>query len=796
MKSYLKFLSRNKVYTFISVVGLAVSLMFVILLGDYAWRQFSIDSQHPDADRIYMLGNSENFFTWPQTAKEVEELCPDVEQTCRVFSQSGKIKHGEQVVKDRENAIIMLTDPTFFDFFAFRLKEGNPNTALDSPDKCVITESLARKLFADRNPIGESLQLVGERNVMMSEQEDPYDSTLVYNIAGVVEDLDRTVFPNETQVIASMERYPQVMGYELANHSMAYGSTGYCKILLKLKDGAQTATTRTLIQQHMEKAYPLWERVHMGDVMLTPLREVLFAPQNEGYGLTKGDRGRLYILFSAVLAILFFAVSNYINLTVANTGFRAKEMATRRLFGSTGMRISMKLIAESTLMVALAFAIGLALAFSFEQDAVNLFKGKIALASDISLSSVCLCMGGILLVGVVSGILPSWHLLRYQPIDIVRGSFRFRSKMLISRVFIVLQNVATVVMLTSALVIWLQLRHIVHAPMGFNTENLYLISYPEEVKSSTVRSRLEQMPFVEKIGSYFGTTFVNYNNSMTSVNREDKSIFLYQTWMDSTAFKLYGLTILHDNGKASDGWYLNEEALRQLDMKATDSEIVFSSKRRSPFNGVIADFHKINILEDVLPFAIQITENLNEPDFPEKTNFLVKTNGSKEAKAAFAQMLMDLGSSEANTQYYINGLEDNIRESLEDRQNTLDIISLFTLVAVIISVMGFVGMSLFFIRQRRKDIGIRKIMGSTTSDVTWLMLRTFCMPLLFSFIVAVPLSYYIMARWLQDFSYRIALSPWIFAATCLFSLFVAVVSVGFQIGRAARANPVDSIKTE
>ena len=789
MISYLKFLSRNKAYTFISIFGLAVSLMFVILLGDYVWRQFTIDSQHPDADRIYMLGNSRNFFTWPQMAGEIEALCPEVEQTCRVFSQSGKIKHGDLLVKDRENGIIMLTDANFFSFFGFRLLQGNPQTALDSPDKCVITKRLAQKLFAGRNPIGESLQIVGSRNVK-TKDSDPYDSTLVYRITGIAEELDRTVFSRETQVIVSMARYPQVMGYEVPYHTVAYGPTGTCKILLRLKDKAGTGTTRSLIQQYVEKSSPIWQRAGLGDVSLTPLRQVIFAPQNEGLGLAKGDKGRIYILFSAVLAILLFAVSNYVNMTVANTGFRAKEMATRRLLGSSSAAISLKLVAESVLMVALSFAIGLALAFVFEQDAARLFQGEIALSGDIRVGSVCLCLTFILLLGTVSGILPSWHLSHYQPIDIVKGSFRFRSKMRFGRFFIFLQNVIIVVMLTSALTIWLQLRHIIHAPMGFNTENLYLITYPQTMESHTVRSRLEQMPFVEKIGCYRGTTFVQNNNSMLSVTREDKTVFLYQTWLDSTAFRLYGLDILKDYGPASDGWYLNEEALRQLDMKDTDREVVFGSNRKSPLNGVIADFHKINILEDVQPFVIQIEEDLFEPDF------LVKTNGSREAKLAFARALVEMGCPESDAEYYVNGLQDAIAESVADRRNTLRIVTLFSLVAIVISVMGFVGMSLFFIRQRKKEVGIRKILGSSSGEVLWLMLRIFCMPLLLSFVVAVPVSYWVVSQWLQDFSYRIALSPWIFAATCLFSLLTAILSVGIQIWRAAWANPVESIKTE
>ena len=141
-------------------------------------------------------------------------------------------------------------------------------------------------------------------------------------------------------------------------------------------------------------------------------------------------------------------------------------------------------------------------------------------------------------------------------------------------------------------------------------------------------------------------------------------------------------------------------------------------------------------------------------------------------------------------------IEDCIAETFEDQQNTLKIITLFTIIAIIISVMGYVGMSLFFIRQRQKEIGIRKIMGSTSGEVMVLMLRIFCSPLLLSFVIAVPLSWYIMRDWLTNFSYRIALSPWIFIATCAFALLVAILSVGLQIIKAVRTNPVESIKTE
>ena len=754
MKSYFKFLSRNKLYTFINIAGLVVSLMFIILMGDYTWRQYSIDSWHKNADRIYLTGNQEMFFMWPQAAQEIEAMCPEVESSCCVMSQNGRIKYGQQEVKNSEgeNGIIMLADSTFFRFFDFPLVEGDPRTALNAPDRCVITERLAKRLFGDKNPMGESLQIVGERNVYLvrPDEADPYDSTQVYTISAVAKDFDRTVLPNETQIIASMERFPEVMGYKLSNDAFAYASTGPCKAFLMLKPGFTFDAKKQIVEDHLSKNYSQWDRNGKSELTMTPMTDIMFASQNNGSGMMKGDKTRLRILLAAVLAILFFAVSNYINLTVANTGFRAKEMATRRLFGSSQREISLKLIAESTLMVAVSFVIGFVLAFCFQDDAAELFKGKIALTNDINVGTVSISIAFILLVGIISGIMPSWQISRFQPIDIVKGTFRFHSKMVLGKAFIILQNVITFVMLTAAFVIWLQLNHLIHAPLGFNTENLYYIHTPQG-KGQTVRGQLEKMPFVEGIGSVYNTSFTGYSSSMRTIKAGEKKVSLLLSDMDSTAFKLFGLELLKDNGPTSDGCYLNEEAMRQFEYTNDVKDMDWGEGEKRPIAGVVKDFHRINVLRDLEPFCIRLREKLD--DLGLGVSFVVKTNGDKQAKTAFTDMILGLGVPAADAHWYCDNLQDEIAETFEDQQNTLKIITLFTFVAVVISIMGFVGMSLFFIRQRKKEIGIRKIMGSSSSEVLVLMLRTFCAPLLVSFVIAIPLA----ARSVPRCWYRLSL---------------------------------------
>ena len=783
MKSYFRFLSRNKLYTFINIAGLVVSLMFIILMGDYTWRQYSIDSWHKNADRIYLTGSEKDFFMWPQAAEEIKAMCPEVEQSCCVMSQSGKIKYGDRVVEDGDDkSTILLADSSFFHFFDYELTQGNRHTALDKPDKCVITERLAKRLFGDKNPMGESIQITGERHVRIG-REDPYDSTLVYTVSAIAKDFDHTILPNETQIIVSMQRYPQVMGYLLDNYTAAYGPNGASKVFLMLRPGTNVDNKKGVISDYLDKNYyGKWEAKNL---TFTPLKDVMFAPQNNGAGMQKGDKSRLHILLAAVLAILFFAISNYINLTVANTGFRAKEMATRKLFGSSQNDISLKLIAESTLMVAISFVVGLALAFGLQDEAADLFKGKIDLYSDINLGTVCVSIAFILLVGIISGIMPSWQLSRFQPIDIVKGSFRYRSKMVLGKVFIILQNVVTMVMLTSALVIWLQLNHLVHAPLGYNTENLFVINAPDG-KHQTVRNLLEKMPFVEKIGMFEKSSLATGSCSMQSITRNDKVITLFLLDLDKTAYDLYGLKKKKDYGQTSDGYYLTEETMRLMEYTDTTTETVWNK----PIAGVLYDIHRINVLKGVEPFVIQLKDSFTYP------SYLVKTNGDKQAKATFTAMLKEQGVPETDMEWFVTGLDESIAETFEDEQNTLKIITLFTLIAIVISVMGYVGLSLFFIRQRKKEIAIRKVMGSTSGEVLVLMLRTFSVPLLVSFVIAVPISFYIMSDWLTNFSYRITLSPWIFAVAGFTCFIISLLTVVIQSWRAASENPVRNIKTE
>ena len=796
MKYFFRFLKNNPLYAVINVVGLALSLMFVILIGDYTYRQFSIDKWHRNHERIYVLGteNGNSLMSWPDCAHSLKDRYPEVEDVCCVYMHNGKIKHEDKVYEESQGdnaGNIMLADSNFFRFFDFKMIDGDRETALDSPEKCVVTESLAKALFPDGNALGQPLQIEGTRYVFVSDDNgDPYDSSLVYTVSGVIKDLDKTVFLNETAVIANFERAPQVLGYRLRNDLMASGPLGSTLSFLMLRPGASLEDKIEDLTSYCIESIPVFNFYGNTKAAIIPLDDLMFAPQNTGAGLQTGDKSLLGILLAVVLAILMFAVTNYINLTVANTGFRAKEMATRRLLGSDGLGISLELIGESTLMVFISFIIGGALALLLEDKVAVLFKGKIDILKDINFSTVSVSLLFIVLTGIISGIMPTISLSKYKPIDVVKGSFRYHSKMVLSRIFIILQNVITMTMMAATLTILLQMSHLVNAPLGYNTENIYRVSSDNP---EVLRNALKSQPFIQGIGSFSGTSLDgNYRSMSTRKDKDNNNLLVYLTTWDKEFIDIMGINLVKDNHLSGDVKYINEELAGKLSLGDGESEVTWGDGSVTQVAGVFSNFHMTNILDPYQPFMITVkdTDEIEDP------NFMVKTDGSPDARKKLCDLIKEVDGTTEDLDWKLQSVDDNIKASLNEEKNTMRIVSIFTGVAVLISILGFIGMSLFFIRQRKKEIGVRRIMGSTTNEVLSLLLTKFCAPLLVSFIFAVPLSWFIMDKWLEGFSYRIGLSPWIFIASGAVSLLIAVVSIFFQTLHAAHSNPADAIRAE
>lgn len=785
-RSFFNFLGRNKLYAAINIFGLSVSLMFVILIADYTLRQLTCDDYHAKADRIYVIGNEERITSGYYLQKYLRDRYPEIESTCAV-AVSGQSTDATQPVEvglQKYSATILFADTTFFRIFDYQLLDGDREQVLASRDNVVLSESFARKVFGTFNPMGQVIRFPDEEKS--------------YVVSGVVRDIDRSVIPN-MDIIMRAERLCDINSANDEHMS----NSGAVTTFILARPGADLTAKIPDMLDYFKEIYWIYKGNVYQHVTLTPLRDVYFLSQNNDGGFNYGSWPFVMILFGVGAVILLFAVMNYINLTVAQTGFRAKEMAARRLLGASRGEIILKLILESTFLCVVAFVIALFLAAAVEPGASRLLGSKIGVWQDMTPAVVACYAAFIVVLGVVAGFIPAMMVSRYKPVDIVRGSFRHRTKMFYSKVLITIQNVITIVLIATSLTIGLQIRHLISAPMGYNTADILDVSteiFTGKPQIAQFREELLREPCVEAVALGCGTPHDRGNNN-TMQYGPDRMIGFQIFIGDSTYFRILGLERLRDNHLATreDGnnaLFVNQYALQALGIAedATNFKVGENYTYNYDIAGVYHDFQLGSALDELQPVLLKYYDSPEE--FLKKAypwNILVKIRGDKTAAYNTVKSVFERISDGAvftGAEY----IEQEIEADYAQQRRILHIVGIFTLVAILISALGLVAMSTYYIQQKEQEVAVRKVFGSTRGEVLTRLVGNFMRLVGAAFVIAVPVAWYLLERWLQDYSVRISLSPLIFLASGAFAAAVAFVAVFWQSSRAADSNPVDSIK--
>ena len=785
-RSFFNFLGRNKLYAAINIFGLSVSLMFVILIADYTLRQLTCDDYHAKADRIYVIGNEERITSGYYLQKYLRDRYPEIESTCAV-AVSGQSTDATQPVEvglQKYSATILFADTTFFRIFDYQLLDGDREQVLASRDNVVLSESFARKVFGTFNPMGQVIRFPDEEKS--------------YVVSGVVRDIDRSVIPN-MDIIMRAERLCDINSANDEHMS----NSGAVTTFILARPGADLTAKIPDMLDYFKEIYWIYKGNVYQHVTLTPLRDVYFLSQNNDGGFNYGSWPFVMILFGVGAVILLFAVMNYINLTVAQTGFRAKEMAARRLLGASRGEIILKLILESTFLCVVAFVIALFLAAAVEPGASRLLGSKIGVWQDMTPAVVACYAAFIVVLGVVAGFIPAMMVSRYKPVDIVRGSFRHRTKMFYSKVLITIQNVITIVLIATSLTIGLQIRHLISAPMGYNTADILDVSteiFTGKPQIAQFREELLREPCVEAVALGCGTPHDRGNNN-TMQYGPDRMIGFQIFIGDSTYFRILGLERLRDNHLATreDGnnaLFVNQYALQALGIAedATNFKVGENYTYNYDIAGVYRDFQLGSALDELQPVLLKYYDSPEE--FLKKAypwNILVKIRGDKTAAYNTVKSVFERISDGAvftGAEY----IEQEIEADYAQQRRILHIVGIFTLVAILISALGLVAMSTYYIQQTEQEVAVRKVFGSTRGEVLTRLVGNFMRLVGAAFVIAVPVAWYLLERWLQDYSVRISLSPLIFLASGAFAAAVAFVAVFWQSSRAADSNPVDSIK--
>ena len=773
MKSYLKFLSRNKLYTAIEAIGLAVSLAFVILIGSYTWQQWAVTLENPDRKDIYTFGLPNNPGLTFGFAERLKASVPEVEMTARFSPQ---ITTFVQFEGQAEEVHTVAVDPSFFHMFPqYHFLEGSPEGLATKTD-VLVSESFARSHDLS---VGSHLFVNGTD----------------CNVAGIVEDFKQTLF-NACDVFVHLLSDLNVDAWNVPfDH---YGST---ITFAKVVHGTDRTKLKSKVEALCKELYPgMYGRSFFEYLDLDRIDEVFFKEYDARQTCFRhGDAKMLRLLLLVGLLLLLSAIFNYVNLSFALTGRRAKEMATRRLLGEDRNGIIWRQITESITFTAVCFGTGLLLAYALTPSFNSLLNNPdVPVMIHLNIGYLLIYILLIAIVGTLTGLLPAFLAGKYRPIDVVRGSFRRHTKMTFSKVFIVLQNVLAVFLVAMALVMEAQYQYSMNRPMHARTDGIYYLEIQGNLNEQTsLRDALEAIPAVQRIGFTQRTPGLLPGGqfSMTLQGEE----IMYRTYrMDSTAFRIFDFEILKDyHTPLYGGVWFGKRAFAATGLSDDNLDINDLKMRTGGVDqvaGVIADFptNSSNIGEE---------DYLYVNIFPREKMFyggwLMETTGDPKDVRKAIQAVCDQWREGRQVIVLQNGfVKDFFKEALRPTKNNMRMMELFMLLAILIALLGLLAMSTYFAGERSADIAVRKVFGSTVNGELWHNVREYMLLVGVACVIGVPLAVWAAQKYLESYIYRLENYWWLFVIAVLLTLAMAFGTVLWQTLKAAKTNPATELKKE
>ncbi len=795
LKSYFTFLSRNKGYTAINVLGLSLSMMFVILIGVYTWQEYHVNSQYPKADRILVYGlDMHRGATKSLTSgghwrlqQHFKSRYPEIESSCAIFGGKGNTEMGFVKDNNRTSYPTLFVDSTFFTMLDIPMVLGNARTALNDRNDAVVTDDFARRYFGSPEAaMGKQLNMEGR---------------LKFRVTGVIPAIRHSSIP-EADVFVRFET-TELLNPFLTDENMS-NATG-AEVLFLERPGAHLESKLSDMDQYQQQFFWIFQG---GDIethtTLTPLSKYYFSKLDASAGLRRGDVRIVNVLFAVGLVILLFAVFNYVNLTNAISDKRAREMAMRRLVGASHRNVVNRLICESLLLCACSMIIALLLAWAAVPYTDKLLDTDLELSLLASPLGIALLVLFTLLLGLASGVLPATVISQVKPIDIVRGTFHFHTHQRLSQAFIIVQNVCTIVLIAVAFAMSAQIHYMIHLPRGYNTHDILKIPIGSGGPASSDNDRkamdawydgLKQIPEVADASACYGTPLDGGNNSTFTIGHTTISS---QVMMgDSHYMKLFGLKVISRTGlrdSSNNEVYVNRQMLAEEGLPM-NSRYYYVSDNGAPqrlnISGVLSDFTMRGLESTQHPMVLTIVGDSLR--YSQWATAIQLQGDEVKGCEAIRQLFQKCFDSPLDLSDFF--LDKQIKDEYQAETRIATVVSLFAVIAIVISLLGLVAMSTYYIDGRRKEIAIRKVFGSTSAGVEKRLIRQFMSYVLVAFVIAVPLAVWLYSSWVSQYSHRAVWWPWILFAGAVVFL-ASFLAVFMQSRRAARQNPSVNLKQE
>lgn len=776
MNSFINFLKRNKLYALINLLGLTVSMAFVLLLAVYVQRQLSTDAFQKNADRIYVVTNEESVNMGYWLDKHLRGQFPEIEKSTCVANVSiaSEYKIDGETVYGNTIAV----DSCFFEMFSYDLVKGSKDDWRISGDRCMVSDEFANAHFGDKDPVG--------RQISIENGNESYPLT----VCGVFKDFGNSILKTPDVLIRG-EIITKI------NHShdeyMSNAAAGVTFVMTY--PGADLMARHDDILNWCEENFWIYKHKY-DEIRIIPLRDMYFL-NNGNYdwtgALNFGDRSFVNLLLAMCLMLLLFAILNYVNLSTALIGFRAKEMATRRLVGATKTGIFMKMIGESTLLCAVAMGLAILLAEALSPAATRVLDYQISIFGAVSLVNILVVIALMVILGFIAGIVPALLIQKAQPIEIVRGSLRLKTKTVYSRIIITLQNVITVVMLVAALTMYLQIRNLITADLGYNTKDILMIgnAYGQLGEIRPLLEAYRAEPFVEDVGQGDGIPLQGTNNWTMELS-DGNWVSFQQIQGDQHYFDILGIRVKQDNQLANPAFWLNEYAFKEIGIDESATEFESAQNGTFKIGGIYYDF-KIRPLEAQQSSALIYNRGEDwDEDWP--WTILVKVRG--DHKEAYARLEKVTNEVMPGKLFGANYIEEMIDDCFVDESRILRIVLIFTLLSMLVSGLGLFAMSSYYMQQQRRSVAVKKVFGADYNGVLRELVLSFMKMVGVAFVIGIPVAWLVVHRWLEGYSHRISLSWWIFVLAGIVVLLMAFIAVIWQSVRTAKANPATVLKKE
>ena len=805
IKNYLKTALRNlwkyRGYSLINILGLAIGIACVTLILLYVNSELNIDRFHQKKDYIYRLNLSA---TNPQTkevntraigpyrlAKELKVDFPDLEEVIRFAPQGREQVEIDDQIYMEEN--LTFVDPEVFNVFDYNLIEGDPNNVLSPPFSVVISEDISRKYFGAQNPIGKKLLIRDE----------------IFEVTGLMQNV-----PNNSQyrfdILVSMNCAPQVFSRIVLENWGEGSSTTF--VVVPEDKGPHDYEGR--LAAFVDKNLEAWKSFSP-KIIMQPLTEVYLYSKDISSFESGGDITYVYAFSLIAIFILIIACINYMNLATARSSVRAEEVGMRKVVGAGRGQLIGQFLSESIVLTILAAIISIGLVFLALPGFNELADRQIEFNMFQNWPLTLGILGVAAIVGALAGSYPALLLSAFDPISVFSGSLKQGFKGgLLRKVLVSFQFATSIFLLIVTGIVYQQLQYCRNMDLGFDKEHLILVpGTPVEMRGQYEQftSRLQSNP---QIVSAAGSSRVPPGRLSSSLRArpegvpEDEQRGMQTVWTDFDFIETMGFDIAAGrsfqrgiSSDATNAFILNEAAVQELGW--TNENAIgktFGSSEIRDWNsgqwenrdgqviGVLKDFHFESMHEKIVPTVYFVAPYM-------AWNYVVRVTGEDiPSTIQFIEEVWTNFNPESPFEYRF--VDENFTSLYEVEERQGKIFSLFAVLAIFIACLGLIGLASFTADQKRKEIGIRKVLGASSISIVSLLSREFTWLVIVAFILAAPIAWFVMRGWLQDFAYRIPIGVFIFLMAGILSLLIAWLTVGVQTMRAANANPIKSLQQE